>query len=100
MFQKMLQGGSGGGGKIVNDDYENSNISLSPSKSITIQVNGDKGTIIGISYITMVSAKLRISSWEIDYSSNAIKVLIQNTSTGSTQKGTLKIGIIYSSEVS
>ena len=97
MFQKMLQGGSGGGGKIVKDDYENSNISLSPSGSRTIQVNGDKGTIIGISYITMVSVKLRISSWEIDDSSNAIKVLITNTSTGSTQSGTLKIGIIYSS---
>ena len=97
MFQKMLQGGSGGGGKIVKDDYENSNISLSPSGSTTIQVNGDKGTIIGISYITMVSVKLRISSWEIDDSSNAIKVLITNMSTGSTQSGTLKIGIIYSS---
>ena len=97
MFQKMLQGGSGGGGKIVKDDYENSNISLSPSGSRTIQVNGDKGTIIGISYITMVSVKLRISSWEIDDSSNAIKVLITNMSTGSTQSGTLKIGIIYSS---
>lgn len=97
MFQKMLQGGSGGGGKIVNDDYENSNISLPPSGSSTIQVNGDKGTIVGISYITMVSVKLIILSWEIDDSSNAIKVSIRNTSTGSTQTGTLKIGIIYSS---
>lgn len=97
MFQKMLQGGSGGGGKIVQDDYENSNISLSPSESTTIQVNGDKGTIIGISYIQMVSLKLIILSWEIDYSSNAIKVSIRNTSSGSTQSGTLKISIIYSS---
>ena len=97
MFQKMLQGGSGGGEKIVKDEYEKSNIVLSPSVSSTIQVNGDKGTIIGISYITMVSAKLIISSWEIDDSSNAIKVSIRNTSTGSTQGGTLKIGIIYSS---
>ena len=97
MFQKMLQIGSGGGEKIVKDEYENSNITLSHSASSVIQVNGDKGTIIGISYITMVSAKLRITSWEIDYSSNAIKVSIKNTSTGSTQSGTLKIGIIYSS---
>ena len=97
MWQEMLQLGSGGGGKIVNHDYENSNISLSPSESSTIQVKGDKGTIIGISYITMESVKLIISSWEIDYSSNAITVSIRNTSTGSTQGGTLKIGIVYSS---
>lgn len=97
MFQKMLQGGSGGGGKIVKDDYENSNILVSPSGSITIQVNGDKGTIIGISHIEMVSSKLTISSWEIDDSSNTIKVSIKNTSTGSKQSGTLKIGILYSS---
>ena len=97
MWQKILQGGGGGGGKIVNDDYENSNISLSPSASTVIQVNGDKGTIIGISYIPMESVKLIISSWEIDYSSNTITVSIRNTSTGSTQGGTLKIGIVYSS---
>ena len=97
MWQRMLQGGSGGGGKIVKDDYENSNISLSPSGSSTIQVNGDKGTIIGISYINMVSVKLSISSWNIDDSSNTINVSIHNTSTGSTQSGTLKIGIVYSS---
>ena len=97
MWQRMLQGGSGGGGKIVQDDYENPNISLSPSGSITIQVNGDKGTIIGISYIQMVSLKLTILSWEIDDSSNAINVSIRNTSSGSTQSGTLKIGIVYSS---
>ena len=95
MWQKILQGGSGGGGKIVHDDYENSNILLSPSGSSTIQVNGDKGTIIGISYIKMESMKLTISSWEIDDSSNVIKVSIRNTSTGSTQGGTLKIGITY-----
>ena len=97
MWQKILQGGSGGGGKIVKDDYENSNISLSHSESRIIQVNGDKGTIIGVSYITMVSIKLTILSWEIDDSSNAIKVSIKNTSSGSTQSGTLKIGIVYSS---
>ena len=97
MWQRMLQGGSGGGEKIVKDEYEDSNILLSPSQSNVINVNGDKGTIIGISYITMVSVKLIISSWEIDDSSNAIKVSIRNTSTGSTQGGTLKIGIIYSS---
>ena len=96
MWQRILQGDSGGG-KIVNDDYENSNILLSPSESSTIQVNGDKGTIVGISYITMVSVKLIISSWEINHSSNSINVSIRNTSTGSTQSGTLKIGIVYSS---
>ena len=95
MFQEMLQGGSGGGEIIVKDDYENSNISLSPSERSTIQVNGDKGTIIGISHIEMVSLKLIILSWEIDDSSNTINVSIKNTSTGSTQSGTLKIGIIY-----
>ena len=97
MWQRMLQGGSGGGEKIVKDEYENSNILLSPSQSNVIKVNGDKGTIIGVSYITMVSVKLTILSWEIDDSSNTINVSIRNTSTGSSQGGTLKIGIIYSS---
>ena len=96
MWQRMLQGGKKKK-KIVKDEYENSNILLSPSQSNVIKVNGDKGTIIGVSYITMVSVKLKVSSWEIDYSSNAINVSITNASTGSSQSGTLKIGIIYSS---
>ena len=83
--------------KTLSVHVQNSNILLSPSQSNVIKVNGDKGTIIGVSYITMVSAKLIILSWEIDDSSNTINVSIRNTSTGSSQDGTLKIGIIYSS---